>query len=108
MRISDWSSDVCSSDLWGGKPLEDLKLGWKAALDKYSFLDGDRACALGASYGGYMTYWIAGVWNQPWKCLIDHDGVFDTRAMYYDPEERSEERRGGKECVGKCRSRGSR
>jgi dipeptidyl aminopeptidase/acylaminoacyl peptidase len=79
-------TDAISGD-WGGKPLEDLKLGWKAALDKYHFLDGDRACALGASYGGYMTYWIAGVWNQPWKCLIDHDGVFDTRAMYYDTEE---------------------
>jgi dipeptidyl aminopeptidase/acylaminoacyl peptidase len=79
-------TDSISGD-WGGKPLDDLKMGWKAALDKYSFLDGDRACALGASYGGYMTYWIAGVWNQPWKCLIDHDGVFDTRAMYYDTEE---------------------
>jgi dipeptidyl aminopeptidase/acylaminoacyl peptidase len=42
---------------------------------------------MGASYGGYMTYWIAGVWNEPWKCLIDHDGVFDTRAMYYETEE---------------------
>ncbi|HXE61701.1 MAG TPA: S9 family peptidase [Gemmatimonadaceae bacterium] len=72
---------------WGGKPLEDLKLGWTAALAKYPFLDGDRACALGASYGGYMTYWIAGAWNTPWKCLVDHDGVFDTRAMYYDTEE---------------------
>ncbi len=79
-------TDSISGD-WGGKPLEDLKLGWKAALDKYSFLDGDRACALGASYGGYMVYWIAGVWNQPWKCLVDHDGVFDARAMYYDTEE---------------------
>ncbi|CAM0997953.1 Dipeptidyl aminopeptidase/acylaminoacyl peptidase [Rhodanobacter sp. Root179] len=79
-------TDSISGD-WGGKPLEDLKLGWKAALDKYSFLDGDRACALGASYGGYMVYWMAGVWNQPWKCLVDHDGVFDARAMYYDTEE---------------------
>ncbi|HEY8586616.1 MAG TPA: S9 family peptidase [Rhodanobacter sp.] len=79
-------TDSISGD-WGGKPLEDLKLGWNAALDKYSFLDGDRACALGASYGGYMVYWMAGVWNQPWKCLVDHDGVFDTRAMYYDTEE---------------------
>ena len=72
---------------WGGKPLTDLKLGWAAALGKYKFLDGGRACALGASYGGYMTYWIAGVWNAPWKCFVDHDGVFDTRAMYYDTDE---------------------
>jgi len=79
-------TDSISGD-WGGKPLEDLKLGWQAALDKYHFLDSDRACALGASYGGYMTYWIAGVWNKPWKCLVDHDGVFDARMMYYATEE---------------------
>jgi dipeptidyl aminopeptidase/acylaminoacyl peptidase len=79
-------TDSISGD-WGGKPLEDLKAGWKAALDKYSFLDGDNACALGASYGGYMVYWMAGVWNQPWKCLVDHDGVFDARMMYYATEE---------------------
>jgi dipeptidyl aminopeptidase/acylaminoacyl peptidase len=79
-------TDSISGD-WGGKPLVDLKLGWQAALDKYGFLDADRACALGASYGGYMTYWIAGVWNRPWKCLVDHDGVFDTRMMYYSTEE---------------------
>ncbi|PWK92213.1 peptidase S9 [Fulvimonas soli] len=79
-------TDSISGD-WGGKPLQDLKLGWQAALDKYAFLDGDRACALGASYGGYMVYWIAGVWSQPWKCLVDHDGVFDARMMYYATEE---------------------
>ncbi len=56
-------TDAISGD-WGGAPLEDLKLGWAAALDKYRFLDGDRACALGASYGGYMAYWIAGNWNR--------------------------------------------
>ncbi|HTV84496.1 MAG TPA: S9 family peptidase [Dyella sp.] len=79
-------TDSISGD-WGGKPLQDLKLGWQAALDKYAFLDANRACALGASYGGYMTYWIAGVWNKPWKCLVDHDGVFDARMMYYATDE---------------------
>ncbi|HET6914369.1 MAG TPA: S9 family peptidase, partial [Rhodanobacteraceae bacterium] len=72
---------------WGGAPLEDLKKGWAYALDNYAFLDGNNACALGASYGGYMVYWIAGVWNQPWKCLVDHDGVFDARMMYYATDE---------------------
>jgi dipeptidyl aminopeptidase/acylaminoacyl peptidase len=79
-------TDAISGD-WGGKPLEDLQKGWAAALDKYTFLDGDRACALGASYGGYMTYWIAGNWTLPWKCLVDHDGVFDSRMMAYSTEE---------------------
>jgi len=79
-------TDSISGD-WGGKPLEDLKRGWDAALQKYTFLDGSRACALGASYGGYMVYWIAGNWQQPWKCLVDHDGVFDNRMMGYSTEE---------------------
>ncbi len=72
---------------WGDRPLEDLKKGWGAALKKYPFLDASRACALGASYGGYMVYWMAGVWNKPWKCFVDHDGVFDTRMMYYATDE---------------------
>jgi dipeptidyl aminopeptidase/acylaminoacyl peptidase len=79
-------TDAISGD-WGGAPLEDLKAGWAAALRKYRFLDGDRACALGASYGGYMAYWIAGNWNDPWKCIVAHDGVFDSRMMSYATEE---------------------
>ncbi|HET6602975.1 MAG TPA: S9 family peptidase [Xanthomonadaceae bacterium] len=79
-------TDSISGD-WGGKPLEDLRRGWAAALAKYDFLDADRACALGASYGGYMVNWIAGHWQEPWKCLVNHDGVFDNRMMYYATEE---------------------
>ena len=79
-------TDAISGD-WGGKPLVDLQKGWDAALAKYDFLDGDRACALGASYGGYMVNWIAGNWNSPWKCLVNHNGVFDTRSMGLVTEE---------------------
>ena len=75
------------SQHWGDRPLEDLQKGWASAQQQYGFLNGDKACALGASYGGYMTYWIAGNWNQPWKCLVDHDGVFDNRMMGYSTEE---------------------
>ena len=75
------------SQHWGDRPLEDLQKGWAAALAKYAFLDGDRACALGGSYGGFMVNWIAGVWSQPWKCLVTHDGVFDARMMGYASEE---------------------
>jgi dipeptidyl aminopeptidase/acylaminoacyl peptidase len=79
-------TDSISRD-WGGKPLEDLKKGLAAALTKYPWIDGNRACALGASYGGYMVYWIAGNWPDGFKCLVDHDGVFDTRASSYSTEE---------------------
>lgn len=79
-------TDAISGD-WGGKPLVDLQKGWQAALEKYPFLDGDRACALGASYGGYMVNWIAGTWNEPWDCFVNHAGVFDLRSMGYSTEE---------------------
>ncbi|PJK00746.1 peptidase S9 [Lysobacteraceae bacterium NML91-0213] len=75
------------SQHWGDRPLEDLQKGWAAALERYDFLDGDRACALGASYGGYMVNWIASQWNGPWKCLVNHNGVFDTRSMGLVTEE---------------------
>ena len=72
---------------WGGKPLVDLQKGLQHALDKYSFLDGSRACALGGSYGGYMTNWIAGAWPDGFKCLVTHAGIFDKRFMAYSTEE---------------------
>lgn len=72
---------------WGGWPLEDLKKGLKAATDRFAFLDGDKACALGASYGGYMMNWIEGQWPDRFKCIVQHDGVFDARAMAYETEE---------------------
>ena len=79
-------TDAISGD-WGGKPLEDLQKGWQAAQQQFAFLDGSRACALGASYGGYMINWIAGNWSDGFKCLVNHDGVFDERMMYYATEE---------------------
>ena len=79
-------TDSISGD-WGGKPLEDLKKGWAASLARYPFLDGSRACALGGSYGGYMMNWIAGNWPDAFRCIVNHDGIFDNRHMAYATEE---------------------
>ena len=79
-------TDAITGD-WGGKPLEDLKEGLAAAVARNPWMDGDRACALGASYGGYMINWIAGNWPEGFRCLVNHDGVFDQRIMYYGTEE---------------------
>jgi dipeptidyl aminopeptidase/acylaminoacyl peptidase len=79
-------TDAINKD-WGGKPLEDLKLGLAAAAAKDADIDAGNACALGASYGGYMMNWIAGQWPDAFKCLVQHDGVFDARAMAYETEE---------------------
>ncbi len=75
------------SNHWGDRPLEDLRKGLAAALAKYPWMRGDDVAALGASYGGYMIYWIEGAWPDRFRCLVSHDGVFDTRAGYYDTEE---------------------
>jgi dipeptidyl aminopeptidase/acylaminoacyl peptidase len=79
-------TDSISGD-WGGKPLEDLQKGLAAAVAKYPWLDRDRSCALGASYGGYMMNWIEGNWPDGFKCIVNHDGVFDQRGMAYASEE---------------------
>ncbi len=79
-------TDAISGD-WGGKPLEDLQKGLDAALAKYPFIDKTRMAALGASYGGWMINYIAGVWPEPWKCLVSHDGNLDERFAYFDTEE---------------------
>jgi dipeptidyl aminopeptidase/acylaminoacyl peptidase len=72
---------------WGGKPLVDLQKGLAAALALDSDIDGSRACAMGASYGGYMMNWIAGKWPERFRCLVQHDGLFDMRSFYYSTEE---------------------
>jgi dipeptidyl aminopeptidase/acylaminoacyl peptidase len=72
---------------WGGKPLEDLQKGLAAAEATDTQIDGANACAMGASYGGYMMNWIEGAWPDRFKCIVQHDGVFDARGMAYETEE---------------------
>jgi len=79
-------TDAINKD-WGGKPLEDLKLGLAAAAAADPQIDAGNACALGGSYGGYMMNWIESQWPDRFKCLVQHDGVFDARAMAYETEE---------------------
>ena len=79
-------TDSISHD-WGGKPLVDLQKGLEAALARYPWLNGDQACALGASYGGYMMNWIQGAWPDRFRCIVNHDGIFDNRMMYYSTEQ---------------------
>ncbi|MFL6743547.1 MAG: prolyl oligopeptidase family serine peptidase [Sphingomicrobium sp.] len=72
---------------WGGWPLEDLQKGLAYAVAHDPQLDGNRACAAGGSYGGYMMNWIEGRWPDRFRCIVQHDGVFDARAMAYETEE---------------------
>ena len=71
---------------WGGKPFTDLMLGLDYAEQHYPFIDKDRECALGASYGGYMANWVLGHTNR-FKCIVSHDGMFDAESAFGSTEE---------------------
>ena len=73
-------------DDWGGAPYDDLMAGLDAAIAKYPWMDGKRAVALGASYGGYMINWINGKTDR-FRALVVHDGNLDERMAYYNTEE---------------------
>jgi dipeptidyl aminopeptidase/acylaminoacyl peptidase len=71
---------------WGGKPFIDLMRGLDYAEAHYPFIDKNRECALGASYGGYMADWILGHTNR-FKCIVSHDGMFNTESAWGTTEE---------------------
>ena len=71
---------------WGGKPFTDLMEGLDYAEQHYPFIDKNRECALGASYGGYMANWVEGHTNR-FKCIVSHDGMFDAESAFGTTEE---------------------
>jgi len=77
-------TDEISGD-WGGKAYDDLMacLEW---LKKQPYVDATRMAAAGASYGGYMMNWINGHTDQ-FRCIVNHDGVFNFWSMYGTTEE---------------------
>ena len=77
--------DAINGD-WGGAPYEDLMKGLDYAEEHYPFIDKNRECALGASYGGYMINWILGHTDR-FKCLVAHDGMFNAESAWGSTEE---------------------
>jgi dipeptidyl aminopeptidase/acylaminoacyl peptidase len=77
--------DAINGD-WGGAPYEDLMKGLDYAEKTYPFIDKDRECAMGASYGGYATNWILGHTTR-FKCIVTHDGMFNSTSAWGTTEE---------------------
>ena len=77
--------DAINGD-WGGAPFEDLMKGLDYAEKTYPFIDKDRECALGASYGGYMANWLLGHTDR-FKCIVSHDGMFNPVSAWGTTEE---------------------
>ena len=77
--------DAINGD-WGGAPFEDLMKGLDYAEKTYPFIDKDRECALGASYGGFMANWLLGHTDR-FKCIVSHDGMFNSVSTWGTTEE---------------------
>ena len=78
-------TDEISGD-WGGKAYVDLMNGVDYLIENYSYIDGDRLAAAGASYGGYMVNWMEGH-SDRFRCLVSHAGVYNLASMYGATEE---------------------
>lgn len=78
-------NEAISKD-WAGQVMDDY-LSAIDAIAKEPYVDTDRLGAVGASYGGYSVFYLAGIHNKRFKTFISHDGVFDTRTMYGTTEE---------------------
>ena len=79
-----WNEQI-SKD-WGGQVMKDYLSAIDAA-SKENFVDKNRLGCIGASYGGYSVFYLAGIHNNRFKTFIAHDGVFDFRSMYGTTDE---------------------
>lgn len=80
----DWNEEI-SGD-WGGQAMRDLL----AAIDDVArgpYVDRDRLGAVGASFGGYSVFWLAGNHEGRFKVFVSHAGVFHLESMYGATEE---------------------
>ena len=82
---SAWNEAV-SGD-WTGLCMNDYLSAIDDATQNLPFVDKDRLGAVGASFGGFSVYWLAGHHDKRFKCFIAHDGAFNLESMYTDTEE---------------------
>jgi dipeptidyl aminopeptidase/acylaminoacyl peptidase len=71
---------------WGGAPFEDEMSGLDYAEKAYPFIDKDRECAIGSSYGGFMANWVLGHTDR-FKCIVSHHSVFNTESFWGTTDE---------------------
>ena len=82
---SAWNEEV-STD-WTGQCMRDYLSAIDDAANNLPYVDKDRLGAVGASFGGFSVYFLAGHHDKRFKCFIAHDGAFNLQSMYTDTEE---------------------
>ena len=81
----EWNEQV-SGD-WTGQCMNDYLSAIDDAANNLPYVDKNRLGAVGASFGGFSVYYLAGHHNKRFKCFISHDGAFNLESMYTDTEE---------------------
>ena len=81
----EWKEQI-SGD-WTGQCMSDYLAAIDFAADSLDYVDRDRLGAVGASFGGFSVYYLAGIHEKRFKCFIAHDGAFNLAAMYTETEE---------------------
>ena len=81
----EWLEEI-SGD-WTGQCMNDYLAAIDYACDEFPYVDRDRLGAVGASFGGFSVYYLAGHHDKRFKCFIAHDGAFNLEAMYTETEE---------------------
>lgn len=82
---SEWNEEI-SGD-WTGQCMRDYLSAIDDATQNLPFVDKDRLGCVGASFGGFSVYYLAGHHDGRFKCFIAHDGAFNLESMYTDTEE---------------------
>ena len=82
---SEWCEEI-SGD-WTGQCMNDYLTAIDDACANLPYVNKDRLGAVGASFGGFSVYYLAGHHNKRFKCFIAHDGAFNLEAMYTETEE---------------------
>ena len=81
----EWKEEI-SGD-WTGQCMDDYLSAIDDAAKNLPFVDKDRLGAVGASFGGFSVYYLAGIHEKRFKAFIAHDGAFNLAAMYLETEE---------------------
>ena len=82
---TEWNEAI--SQDWTGQCMDDYLSAIDDVAQSLPFIDKDRLGAVGASFGGFSVYYLAGHHNKRFKCFIAHDGAFNLESMYTDTEE---------------------
>ena len=81
----EWLEEI-SGD-WTGQCMQDYLAAIDDAANNLSYVDKDHLGAVGASFGGFSVYYLAGIHEKRFKAFIAHDGAFNLAAMYTETEE---------------------